>query len=74
MLRSGRPPWLGPAAGSDVQGETVALVGPITPKAECNSTEWKQQIKYPCYRIKDTQSLKNKQLNVMYNNPRLGEQ
>ena len=36
----------------------TALVGPITPEGII--TNWKQQIKYPCYRIKDTQSLKDK--------------
>ena len=36
----------------------TALVGPITPEGII--TDWKQQIKYPCYRIKDTQSLKDK--------------
>ena len=31
-----------------------------TKRQKCNITEWKQQIKYPCYRIKDTQSLKDR--------------
>ena len=34
LLQCGRPPRLGPATRSSVQGEMVALVGPITPKAE----------------------------------------
>ena len=55
-----RPPRSGPTAGSGVQGEMQALVGPITPKAECNITDRKQQIRYPCYCIKDTQSLKDR--------------
>ena len=34
MLQRSRAPRLGPASKSGVQGETVALVSPITPKAE----------------------------------------
>ena len=50
MRRSG-PPRPGPAAGSGVQGETLTLVGPMTPRIITNR---KQQIKYPYYSIRDT--------------------
>ena len=34
LMHGGRHPQLGPIATSSVQGETIALVDPITPKAK----------------------------------------
>ena len=50
-MQRGRPPRLGPTAGSSVQGETVALVGPITPKTEYCKMETTELYRY--YRIRD---------------------
>ena len=48
-----------PATGSSVQGEIKALVGPITPKAKLHYRSETTEL-YPCYYIRDIQSLKNK--------------
>ena len=50
---------MGPAVGSSVQGETVALVGPITPKAEIHYRLETTELD-PCYGIRDIQSLKDR--------------
>ena len=70
----GGPPQLGPAVGSNVQRETVAMVGPITPKAECNITNRKQHIKYSVEVPRIHIHSKTGKWNVINNNPRLGEQ
>ena len=54
-----RAPQLRPTARSCVQGETEALVGPITPKAELHYKLETTEL-YPRYHIRDRQSLKNK--------------
>ena len=53
-------PTVGTHSWKRIQEETVTLVGPMT--LERIITNQKQQIKYPCYRIRDTQSLKDKQI------------
>ena len=58
-MHSGRPSRPGPTTGSAVQGETEALVGPITPKAELHYRSETTEL-YRCYRIGDMQSLKDK--------------
>ena len=60
----GTPPRLGPAARSGVQGETVALVGPITPKAKIHYRLETTELD-PYYGIRDIQSLKDRYLNVI---------
>ena len=54
----GKPTLPGPATGSSVQGETVALLGPITPKAESHYRSETTEL-YPCYRIRDIYSKTN---------------
>ena len=52
-------PTPGPTDGSVSKQERATLVGPmITPKGM--SLQMRNNIKYPCYRIRDTQSLKDK--------------
>ena len=52
---------MGPAARSGVKGEMVALVGPITPKAEIHYRLERTELD-PCYGIRDIQSLKDRKL------------
>ena len=67
-MRCDRPPWLGPATGSGVQGERIALVGPITPKA-IFIRDRKQQNYIPIYVSGIYSHSKTSKLNIIYNNP-----
>lgn len=57
QMECGGPPWLAPNAKNMVQGETITLVGPMTPR---NNIHRKQQIEYRFFRIGDIQSLKDR--------------
>lgn len=58
MLICCRPPRLGPTNRSAHTGETATLLGPTALKEA--TTDQERHIKYPCYRVRDTQSLKDK--------------
>ena len=60
-MHCGKPPQLGPATGSAIQGETKVPLVPITPKAELHYKLETTKL-YPCYCIRDIQSLKDKQI------------
>ena len=68
MMQYGRPPWPRPPTGSGVEGETKALVAPITQK-EKYIIDQKQQNYIPITVSGIYSHSKIGNSNVMYNNP-----
>ena len=73
MMQCSRSPWLGLATRSVVQGETRALVGPMTPKAKSLQIR-NNKLSTPIIVSGIHNHSKTSKLNVIYNNPCLGGQ
>ena len=69
MMRSGKPPRLGPAAGSSVQGETKALVTQLH-QSQNYIIDRKHRNYIPVTALGIYNLSKTGKLNVINNNPR----